>query len=171
MKNGYCMDADSIIRSWNIIYPINIFYSLWERLAELKEEMIIVDPIFKEIDPISSADTNGMTADEKRQKYPLRMWLIDNNFKTTIIGNETYLQSLQLGNKYQTNDSNNGAGFNDIKLISYAKILNKTVVTYEAVQNENPKKISKYKIPLICKEENVRCITFVKMLEELNICI
>ena len=62
-----------------------------------------------------------------------------------------------------------GANQTDIKLISFAKLMNKKVVTLESPQPEKPQKKSRYKIPLICKEERVDCINFVEMLEQLQI--
>ena len=54
-------------------------------------------------------------------------------------------------------------------LIAYAKIMDKTVVTFEGEQPQKPGKKSNYKIPLICREQNVECIDFIKMLQCLDI--
>jgi len=54
-------------------------------------------------------------------------------------------------------------------LIAYAKKMKKIVVTFEAKQEQKPDKKNKYKIPLICKEQNVECITFMEMIRRLGI--
>jgi len=54
-------------------------------------------------------------------------------------------------------------------LIAYAKITNSTVVTLEKKQPNKPVPKCNYKIPLICEEQEVKCINFINMLEELKI--
>ncbi len=74
-----------------------------------------------------------------------------------------------LEKEYKITTASRGAGQNNITLIAYAKITNNTVVTLEGKQSEKPKKKSNYKIPLICKEQDVKCIKFIDMLEKLKI--
>ena len=62
-----------------------------------------------------------------------------------------------------------GANQNDITLIAYAKVKEKTVVTFEEEQPQKPGKKKNYKIPLICNEQGVECIKFVTMLDRLGI--
>ena len=47
-------------------------------MAENKDEIILIKPIFDEIEPISSSD-NGLDITTKRNKYPVRMWLVKND--------------------------------------------------------------------------------------------
>ena len=94
MTGDYCVDANSFITSWNTVYPVNVFPSLWPQIA-----------------------------------------------------------------KHQ----------NDIALIAYAKNESKTVVTLEAQQPQKPGKKCNYKIPLVCDEQKVDCISFITMLERLGI--
>lgn len=164
----YCVDANIFITAWGVSYPIEVFLSLWGQLAESKDEIILIKPIFVEIDPIPSAD-NKLTVDKKREKYPLRMWLQENDFVETPVNDNISPVSLELEKEYEINDVSKGAGQKDITLIAYAKIMNKTVVTLEAIQTQRPGKKCNYKIPLICDEQNVRCIDFVSMLKELSI--
>ena len=58
---------------------------------------------------------------------------------------------------------------NYIALIAYAKYESKTVVTLEAKQLQKPEKKCNYKIPLVCDEQQVECISFITMLERLGI--
>ena len=164
----FCVDANIFITAWHSSYPIKIFRSLWPKLAESKGEIVIIKPIFDEIDPISSAD-NKLTLVKKKEKYPLRMWLVENQFLEIPVGNNIDPVSLDLEKEYEISDISKGAGQNDITLIAYAKTMNKTVVTFEEEQPQTPNKKCNYKIPLICSEQNVKCIDFVTMLDNLNI--
>ena len=99
----------------------------------------------------------------------MRVWLAEKEFNVTEINDDINRLSLALEGKYEITPESKGAGQNDITLIAYAKIMKKTVVTFEGDQCQKPKKKSNYKIPLICREENVACINFIKMLELLNV--
>ncbi|MBU0699872.1 DUF4411 family protein [bacterium] len=167
MKN-YCVDANIFITAWYINYPINIFPSLWEKIANKKDEIILIKPIFDEIEPISSSD-HKLEIAEKRTKYPIRMWLIENGFTETSIDDDINKTSLELEKAYEINDISKGADNKDILLISYAKEKNKTVVTLEGNQPQKPKEKYNYKIPLICQEQKVKCIDFVQMIGGLGI--
>lgn len=167
-KGKYCVDADIFIASWNSHYPIRIMPSLWEEIANHRDRIVLIKPIFDEIDPVSPADKK-LPQFEKDDKYPLRMWLESNNFDGTAIDDETKRTSLELGKIYQTDEISKGAGQNDVTLIAYAKIKNKMVVTFEAKQRQPPLKKSDYKIPLICEENKVDCINFIEMLDYLGI--
>ena len=164
----YCVDANIFMTAWDVSYPIEVFPSLWEQLAESKDNIILIRPIFEEIDPISSSD-NKLTVDKKRVKYPLRMWLQDNDFVETPVNDDISPVSLELEKEYEISDISKGAGQKDITLIAYAQIMGKIVVTLEAIQPQKPGKRCNYKIPLICIEQKVRCIDFVLMLKELSI--
>ncbi|MDI6782029.1 MAG: DUF4411 family protein [bacterium] len=93
----------------------------------------------------------------------------ENRFDATDINDETMAVSLDMEKEYEISSVSKGAGRSDIALIAYAKIMNKTVVTLEAKQPQKPKEKSKYKIPLICQEQDVACINFIEMLTYLNI--
>ncbi len=164
----YCVDANIFIASWNSHYPIRIMPSLWEKIANHRDSIILIKPIFDEIDPVSPTDKK-LPQTEKDNKYPLRMWLEGNNFDGTAIDDETKRTSLELGKIYQTDEISKGASQNDVTLIAYAKIKNEAVVTFEAKQKQVPDRKSNYKIPLICEENDVECINFIEMLGNLGI--
>lgn len=164
----FCTDANIFLTVWNVHYPIRIFGPLWVELINAKDDIILIKPIFDEIDPIPSADKK-LSSSDIRDKYPLRMWLLDNSFTETPWNNEIDVLSLHLEQTYEISEVSNGASQKDINLISYAKEMNKTVVTYEKRQNQRPSKKSNYRIPLICEEQNVECIDFIEMLDRLNI--
>lgn len=66
--------------------------------------------------------------------------------------------------EYETNDTSKGASPIDIKLIAFAIINNYPIVTYESPQINIPGKKCNYKIPLICKEQSVECLSMVEFL-------
>lgn len=169
MSSGrFCLDANLFIAARNITYPADILPSLWEQLATCRNELILIQPIFNEIDPIAQHHRN-LSRDEKKEKYPLRMWMQENGFEATPINDEVNAASLMLEQEYQISPISKGAGQNDISLIAYAKIMGKTVVTLESEQPNKPGKKSNYKIPLICQEQQVEYINFVKLLRCLEI--
>ncbi len=165
----FCLDANIFLTAWEKSgYPINVFPSLWKQLALLKDDIILIKPIFNEIDPISPADKK-IDLLKKREKYPLRMWLEDNKFIETPVSGNVESTSLDLEMQYEIQEVSKGAGQNDITLIAYAKMNNKTIVTLEGKQAQIPKEKHNYKIPLICKQQGVDCIDFVTMLSQLGI--
>ena len=170
MIGQYCVDADIFITSWRYSYPMKIFPSLWNQLAQHANDIILIAPIHGEIEPISSADKN-LSHTEKKTKYPLRTWLNANQFYETPVDDAVNRLSLGMEQKYQIRNSSRGVGKNDILLIAYAKIMDKTVVTYEAIQTQKPGKKYNYKIPLVCKDEGVNCINFIDMIDALGISI
>lgn len=168
MSGQYCLDANIFISAWNSRYPLMVFPSLWEQLAQCRNDLVLIKPVFDEIDPVSSADTK-MPLSKKREKYPLRVWMMENHFEATAITDEINAVSLELEKAYETNNDPKGANQNDITLIAYAKVEIKTVVTFEENQPQKPGKKNNYKIPLICDEQGVECIKFVTLLERLDI--
>ena len=168
MNDQYCLDANIFITAWNSNYPMNVFPSLWEQLAQCRNNLVLIKPVFDEIDPISSADKK-LPTDKKREKYPLRVWMTENYFDAEPITDEINAVSLDLEKEYETNNNPKGANQNDITLIAHAKVKKKTVVTFEEEQDQKPGKKKNYKIPLICNEQGVECINFVEMLQRLNI--
>ncbi|MFC1849110.1 DUF4411 family protein [candidate division CSSED10-310 bacterium] len=168
MSGRHCIDANVFITAWYINYPPHILSSLWKRIAECRNDIEIIKPVFDEIEPISSSDLK-LSTDEKRAKYPLRIWLEEANFPVPRIDNEVNRLSLVLEREYEISNESKGAGQVDITLIAYAKVMKKTVVTLESQQPQKPGKKSNYKIPLICREQHVDCISFVTMLAQLGI--
>lgn len=166
--NQYCVDANVFITAWHSLYHVNIFPSLWKQLAASRDEIIIIKPVYDEIEPISSSDSKiGII--QKREKYPVRMWLEENQFVETPINDDVNILSLDLEKMYEIHDTSKGAGQTDITLISFSKISKKTVVTLESEQKQKPKEKYNYKIPLICDEQGVECINFIEMLTKLFI--
>ena len=156
------------ITSWRISYPIKNFPSLWKKLAQHQADIILIQPIYDEIEPYSQEDKK-LSKLKKQAKYPLRTWLSTNKFSETSIDDEINQLSLDMEYAYQVKEESKGVGKNDLLLIAYAKIMDKTVVTFEAIQNQEPDKIYNSKIPLVCQEKQVKCINFVEMVDSLGI--
>lgn len=171
----FCLDANVFITAWNETHPIDIFEPLWRKMANMRDSMALLKPIYDEIDPITSrVNPDGVkkSKDQLSKEHGLRMWLEDNNFVSTEIdGDEVFSQSLILGRKYEIREPSKGVGVNDLTLIAYAQIHKKIVVTLEAKQEPPPKEKWKHKIPAVCKQERVHCINFIEMLRELKISI
>ena len=167
MSADYCIDANIFITAWNVSHPTDVFPGLWRKLAHHRTDVVLIKPIFDEIDPISQQDRNK-TEREKADKYPLRVWLINNHFTSAPLDESVEKLSLSLEKKYEIRDGPGGVNENDVKLIAYAKVHDKIIVTEEKQPNK-PKKKYKYKIPLVCNEQSVQCIDFVEMLRRLNI--
>ena len=168
MSGQYCVDANILITAWYRSYPHSVFPSLWKQLAQHRNDIVLIKPIFDEIEPVSSADQK-LPWDKKRKKYPLRVWMGDNQFDATPVNDEINALSLDLEKIYETSNESRGAGQNDITLIAYANIMDKTVVTFESMQTQKPGKKCNYKTPLICHEQGVGCINFIKMIDLLGI--
>ncbi len=168
MSGQYCVDANIFITAWYIHYPPRIFSPLWKQIAECRDDIVLIKPVFDEIEPISSSDFK-LYRDKKREKYPLRIWLEEGNFSVPNISVEVNAVSLALEREYETSNESKGAGQIDITLISFAKIMRKTVVTFEVLQPQKPGKKYNFKIPLICQEQGVDCNNFITMLDQLDV--
>lgn len=170
MNQKFVLDANTLITAWNVSYIPSIFPTLWECLSLHKNKIAFIKPVYDEIDPVSTHHRQ-QSSEEKKLRYPLRTWLDSCNFEVITLDERTNNEALHLELKYETNESSSGAGSNDIALIAFARKHHWTLVTLEKVQLEAPKHLNKYKIPLICKLENVECINFIEFLRRTCITI
>ena len=145
----YCIDTSSLIHFWNEAYPKETFPSLYLKLKEISNKIILIDPIIEQI----------------KEEEELLEWI--NN--TNIIKEELTLNHekkvLELSSKYEVNDDRRGVDMTDIKIIIFSKIEGHILVTEEGKQNKKPKKRSSYKIPLVCKEEGIDCINSIEFIQ------
>jgi len=161
----YCVDSGVFITSWNISYPIRMFPEVWSELEAKKDQLLIIKPMFDEIDPPSASD---LTSAELRQKHPLHDW-VKNRFNPLLLNDEVEALAFELRERYNTQKTGKGAGEKDISLIAYAKQHGLPLVTLESQQRDRPKKKQKYKIPLICQDEGVVFLNhLVELLDELG---
>lgn len=163
----YCLDANVLITAWRDDYPPDIFPNLWKLLIENKHEIIFPEIIYNEIDPNYNQDRKKLPIEKLRIEYPLRVWIEENQFRHMKAGAEVEAIALELERTYQTKEHGTGANKNDIHLIAFAKQYQLKVVTLEGEQPQRPNKISKCKIPLICKEQDINCINFVQLLRSI----
>lgn len=167
MSGKYCVDANIFITAWYESYPPRIFSPIWNQIAQHRDDIVLIKPVFNEIEPIPLSGRD-LSIQNKREKYP-RVWLEETRFAVPNISDEVNAVTLDLEREYETDNTSKGAGQIDITLIAYAKLKEKTIVTLEKKQNQKPDKKYKYKIPLICHEQGVQCIDFIEMLDELDI--
>jgi hypothetical protein len=113
MSGQYCVDANIFLAAWYKSYPRHIFSSLWKQLSECRSDIILIKPIFDEIEPISPSDKK-LPIEKKREKYPLRVWMEENRFNATDINDETNAVSLSLEKEYEISSESKGAGQNDM---------------------------------------------------------
>lgn len=166
----YCPDTNIFVTPWDETYPIDLFPSLWNELRRIKDQFILIDPILNEIDPGYSADKKKLSPEELSQKYPLRHWIEEAGIEPHTISDKIEKKALELSKEYQIVDKGKGANENDILLIAYvSQNPDLVLVTLEAEQKEEPKKKRNYKIPLICKKENIPRINFITLLREMKI--
>ena len=162
----FCLDANILITAWHREYPIDVFPEQWEMLAKNKTRMVIIKDIFDEIEPPSSDEKKDQELLKKNR--PLRYWLENKSFSILSPSDEDKDKCLEFQIKYMTKKTGKGANPNDILLIAYAKKRNHIVATLEAEQKQKPEKLSNYKIPIICKEQEVKFVNFVDLLRKIN---
>ena len=162
----YCVDANVFITAWYTTYPPRMFPSLYRKMESvIRDRIVIIKPIFDEIENFSIPKGK----DPEKEK-PVRTWLTDEvGIETAAVNAQVEQLSLELQRKYEIGSTKEGASKQDVTLIAYAYLNKHTVVSLESEQPNKPTKLSKYKIPLICKEQNVECITFVDFLDECEI--
>lgn len=168
----YTLDANVFITAWNNHYPMSVFPTLWECLDSdhIRQQIVFIKPVYNEIDPIPPHHQQW-PAEKKQERYSLRTWLESRGYRVHDLNDQQEQKALDLENRYQTQENAKGASKIDIKLIAFAKNTNHTIVTFEAMQLAIPGNLSNYKIPLICQQQNIRCISFINFLQEIELVI
>ena len=162
----YCIDANVFITAWHMTYPHHMFPTLYRKMEPVvRDRTVIIKPIFDEIENFSIPE--GKNPEKEK---PVRTWLTDKvGIEAAAVNAQVEQLSLELQREYEIGPATKGASKQDITLIAYACLNEHTVVSLESEQHQKPQRPSKYKIPLICKEQNVECITFVDFLDECGI--
>lgn len=151
----YTFDASSIVHAWDN-YPIDIFPSLWNWIAERINESEFSMPqcAFEECG-YNSPDCHSWLNCYGITRYPLTANAIQ--YASAIKA------SLNIsGNSYHSK----GVDENDLFIISTAKDLSFDLVSNEAIQPTLSPMLSKYKIPAVCNLSSVgvHCVSFVNLL-------
>ena len=159
----YCLDANTLIQPWNTLYPRSVFPSLYMQIiAKLQQDIILIKPIFDQIDP----PKGKMTPKDLSERHPLRYWLLKGlEILPTPLEKEVKQKAIELESLYETREHSSGADGKDMLLIAYGMLHEYTVVTLESAQKPDPKmKKHNYKIPIICAERGIECINFIEFL-------
>ncbi len=114
----YCFDASSFIHLWNEAYPKGTFPTLYDKLKKHSEKIILIKPIFLEIEKESN----------------LILWLKRISLTPIEIAEKHTVAAFNMSKKYGIDDNTNGANENDVRLIAFAKMENYTLVTEEKYQ-------------------------------------
>ena len=109
---SYCVDTNVFITAWYVTYPPRIFPSLYREMeSKLPNKIILIKPIFDEIEPISGSKKS---AEELRKEHPVRFWLKEQmGIDETPIDDNVKQKSLKLMSKYKTEESAKGASENE----------------------------------------------------------
>ncbi len=70
MSDRFCVDANVLITAWHVTYPPRIFSRLWDMIAENRARIVLLRPVFDEIEPVSSSDMT-LPATELHKRFPL----------------------------------------------------------------------------------------------------
>lgn len=163
----YCLDASSLIALEYERYPQKYFPTLYRKFEELPLSscIFVIKPIFNEI------ETFETKPERLHEEKPIRYWLENKlNLKITAVDDSVHQRSLYLQNQYKVDSSSKkGASYQDITLIAFALINSLTVVSEEARQPNPPDEHRKWKIPIICEHEDIRCINLLEFIKELDI--
>jgi len=145
----YSFDSSGFIDAWNRYYPIDLFPTLWDKIATLLKKDIIIastivwDEIMRKDDELK----NFLEKFKRSFKHPTKK-------EQEIVG------------KIINNNPDwikNGKNEADPFVIALAKLNHLKVVTYE-----NPNK-TKNHIPAVCRQFNVEYFSFIEFLREENI--
>lgn len=191
LKKSYNLDASFFTTIATVHYPFSVFPALYEQLEEkLPACSIVLQVILDEIQEKNTEAVNLRIAGEtsvitsiknKSTNHSgamseLKNWFQRIGIAGTRVGDNSaeYKIYNDLLISYEPKKSDpKSISQNDLLLVAYSKEHNLTVVTYEKEQNasrrDNIKFKRRYKIPLICYEEGVRCITAVEYFTELGI--
>ena len=154
----YCLDTNCFIEPWNSFYSYKSHKSYWEDfvLPEIMAgRLIVLDEVYQEL---------------SRKEDDLFKWLKGHKIKDSDVliktDKDLLLQVQGLLEKYpRLVDSRRGRSDADPFLVEYSKGNTIPLVTLEMPSN-NP---NKPKIPDVCKEESVECISFYEYIDRAGI--
>jgi len=153
----YNFDASSMIHAWDNYPPANHhFESLWEWIADNinDRQFSISKKAFEEVN----------------HKIPeCGKWLKDNHIEMIPLTPTGLLMAQEIKTLLGIVEEQytKGVGENDLFIIAMAKETSTILVSEESRQNRLPALKSNYKIPAVCKmqEVQVECINFLELLK------
>ena len=144
----YCFDTSVFINAWQRDYPPDVFGSLWVKFESMIGNGEIVAPEEVRIE-LQRKDDLVL---EWAKKRPYMFVPIDISVQNAVLAILKRFPRL-----VETRKGRSGA---DPFVIGLAMIGNLTVVTYE----KTSRNLEKPKIPDVCKEYDVECISLLSML-------
>lgn len=149
---SFCVDTSGWLDGWRRNYPRDVFQTLWAKIEELVEqgEIIASEEVYVEI---------------AKKDDDFHDWMKAR--KTMLVPPEEAIQQrvAQLLEKYpKLVDTLKGRSQADPFVIATAMHRGAVVVTGEVMGTAD-----RPRIPFVCQEEGVRCITFLDMIRELRL--
>lgn len=148
---GYCLDTSVFIESWSRHYRPNVWGAFWRKLADQIEAGTIISPQLVKVEI-------------ERKHDELYEWIKQNPKLIVDLDEEQQRAHETIINRYpRLIDSGKHRSMADPWVIALAKLRNYAVVTYEG-----PGSLQRPKIPDVCKNLGVACISVSDMLDNLN---
>jgi hypothetical protein len=148
----FCVDTSGWLDGWRRNYPPDVFPTLWRRIEEL-------------IDAGTIMASEEVYVELAKKDDDLHAWI--QRRKVMLVPPDEAIQrkvSELLGKYPRLVDTLKGRSQADPFVIATAIERDAVVVTGELTGTSQ-----KPKIPYVCQVENVRCITFLEMIRELNL--
>jgi hypothetical protein len=145
------LDASGIVYGWDN-YPIGKFPRLWDWIEEkIRSANLVISTVaFTEVSQVSP-DCAAWLDSVHIQKHPINGAMLQQSlaFKAALgIVDESY--------------NPNGVDEKDLFIIANAQVLGIPLISNEAIQNNLPQQMAKYKIPAVCDYiAHVECISFL----------
>jgi hypothetical protein len=149
----YCVDTSAWLDGWQRHYPVDVFPTLWIKIASLIEsrEIISSEEVYIEL---------GRKADDLHDWIKLRKEMLVPLDEAIQIRASTLLSEFP-----KLVDTLRGRSNADPFVIATAMERNAVVVTGEVLS----RKFEKPKIPDVCQLKNIRCISFLQMIREMKL--
>lgn len=147
----HCLDASGIVYGWDN-YRINKFPRLWDWIeAEMVEGNLIISSVaLTEVGHVSP-DCHAWLLD-KVQRHGI----------SSVMLSRALSAKAELGvveDRYHPN----GVDENDLLIIASAQAQGAVLISNEAVQNDLPANMARYKIPAVCQHiVHIRCMSFLE---------
>lgn len=159
MNGRYLLDSNIFIESENFRYPHKFFKGVWDFYEHYiaSKQFFSIDYVYKELN--KGTDFVSCWSVEHKSMF------VESGAKgvSCFQEMEQILNNNQCKAKYIQEFF---SGIADPFIISYAKATNSTVVTNEVSTNNNFQ--GRVKIPDMCKEIGVRCISLTELIKELK---
>ncbi|ADG81940.1 DUF4411 family protein [Thermincola potens] len=146
----YCIDTSALLHGWKRDYPPDIFKSLWDNLTELGQSNNLISP-------------DEVLLELKRGDDDLCAWMEEREYIFIEPDEEAQKVVAEIVNRFPDfvpEESHDGV-WADPYVIAVAKVKNATVVTGEKAVGPGAKRP---KIPNICQELGIECITLLELI-------